>query len=79
MISGPIVFCFYPRNEFNQSHEPEEMGKAMLICIAAGVLAIVNTLLLGAFYLHKKLNSVPDLVSTSHSTQFRTTLFSFQY
>jgi len=61
MIIGPFVFCLYP--EFNRSHidKPEEMGKAMFICIAAGALAIVNTLLLGAFHLNKKLNSVPDM------------------
>ena len=74
MIIGPFVFCLYP--EYNRSEDkPEEMGRAMFICIAAGVLAIVNTLLLGAFYLNKKLNSVPDLVSCNHSRQFRNNIF----
>ena len=76
MIIGPFVFCL--KAEFNISEDkPEEMGRAMFICIAAGVLAIVNTLLLGAFYLHKKLNAVPDVVSSSLSTQFRNNVFSF--
>ena len=69
MIIGPFVFC-HNKYVFNQNGK-EEMGKAMFICIAAGVLAIVNTLLLGAFYLNKKLNAVPDLVSSSRSKQFR--------
>ena len=78
MIIGPFLFCRYA--EFNRLEDtPEEMGKAMFICIAAGVLAIVNTLLLGAFYQHKKLNAVPEVVSTSLSTQFRNNLFSFQF
>ena len=69
MIIGPFVFCLYP--EYNRSEDkPEEMGRSMFICIAAGVLAIVNTLLLGAFHLNKKLNSVPDLVICDHGRQF---------
>ena len=45
MIIEPFVFCL--KAEFNRSEDkPEEMGRAMFICIAAGVLAIVNTLLL---------------------------------
>ena len=71
MIIGPFVFCLYP--EFNRSHidKPEEMGKSMFICIAAGALAIVNTLLLGAFHLNKKLNSVPDMVICKNSKSSR--------
>ena len=77
MIIGPFVFCLYP--EFNRSHidKPEEMGKAMFICIAAGTLAIVNTFLLGAFHLNKKLNSVPDLVICNHSINFEMISFRF--
>ena len=65
----PFVFCL--KAEFNRSEDkPKEMGRAMFICITAGVLAIVNTFLLGAFYLNKKLNSVPDLVICNHSINF---------
>ena len=78
MMIGPFVFCHnkYVFNHFGK----EEMGNAMFICMAAGGLAIVHGLLLGAFYLNKKIFGVPvlDLVSSSRSKQFRNNLFSFQ-
>jgi len=59
MMIGPFVFC-HNKYVFNQNGK-EEMGNAMFICMAAGGLAIVHGLLLGAFYLNKKIFGVPVL------------------
>ena len=53
MVIGPYLFCYDPG--FNSPEgEPEEMGKAMHLCIASGTIAIGNAVLLGVRYLNQE-------------------------
>ena len=53
MIVGPYLFCYDPGFD-SPENEPEEMGKAMSLCIASGVLAIGDAMLLAAMYFLNK-------------------------
>ena len=53
MVIGPYLFCYDPG--FNSPEdEPEEMGQAMHLCIASGVIAIVNAVFLAVEYLNQE-------------------------
>ena len=54
MIVGPYVSMTSPG--FNDEREPEEMGEGMSLCIAGGVLAIGDGILLGLSYISKICN-----------------------
>ena len=53
MIVGPYLFCYDPGFD-SPENEPEEMGEAMSLCIASGVLAIGDSMLLAAMYFLNK-------------------------
>ena len=49
MVSGPYLFCYDPG--FNSPEdEPDEMGQAMQLCIASGIIAIGNAVFLAEQY-----------------------------